>query len=174
MLAFLSWGWPLLALWTSDRALLTRQEPDAAKLYAAAPRALLTPQKVSGPAAGLDGRYLSRVGRMDGWLRKQGFVLSLQMGSGRGYNNGADLSADTTCRRFSAGFEVCQLKTREWCCREEVQALFQLSLAHSSLVRRSRCSGHLTEKDPLTSAFGRPSPLGRGSNSARPFFCQML
>ena len=112
LLALLGWGWPLLALWTSDRALLTRQEHDAAKLYAAAPRALLTPQKVSGAAAGLDGRYLSRVGGMDGWLRTQGFLLSLQLESGKGYNNGADLSADTACRRFSAGFEVCQLRTQ--------------------------------------------------------------
>lgn len=92
--------------------MLTRQEHDAARLYGAAPRALLTPQKVGGPAQGVDGRYLSRVGGMDGWLRKQGFVLNVQMGSGRGYDNGGGLRASTVYRRFSAGFEVCSLRTQ--------------------------------------------------------------
>lgn len=109
LVPLLAFAWPLLWLW-GNPALLYGQEADADRLYAAAPAALLGPQKVSGPADKLAGRYLSRAGGLHRWLGRHGFRLTNQMGAACFYNNGADLSAQTVCRRFSRGFEACSLR----------------------------------------------------------------
>lgn len=89
-----------------------RQDVDTVIFYPTAARALLIPQKVSGPPGNLDGRYLSRSGKMDHWIKSQGFVFSSQRDGLSNYNNGADLNAKAVCGFFSPGFEICTLGTQ--------------------------------------------------------------
>ncbi|GAA5532036.1 hypothetical protein [Deinococcus aluminii] len=108
-------AWPLLWLKTSDSAMLQRQEKDADALFRAAPLATLTGMvKVSGPVDRLEGRYLARSiwagNPLGARLRAAGWTWVDQFGAVTVYRRaGAHLT--TSCRRFSAGFDVCQVQT---------------------------------------------------------------
>ena len=116
LIAALWLGWPLLALWTANQNLLMQQEKDAPTLLAAAPHALLIPQKVSGPPDKLDGRYIGRSlpQGLTGWLGRRGFGFEPRNheGSSRSYRKDDDRFVVTLCHRFSAGFDVCTLTVR--------------------------------------------------------------
>ena len=106
--AVMAFSWPLLWLIAFDRAPLHGQEPlNGARLPAVAARALLRPQKVSGRTDLLNGRYLARVGGTDAMLRRAGFTRLRQAGAASFYTTWADLTAETLCRPYSRGYELC-------------------------------------------------------------------
>lgn len=106
-------GVPLLALLPHPK-MLAQQEADAPALFRAAPlAALIGTVKISGPP-GWNGRYLTR-----GWTVGRTLPLNLALdgwkyvwrgGNGEGFERGSE-QLGVVCRRFSGGFDVCNLQT---------------------------------------------------------------
>lgn len=100
------WGWPLLTLWSSSAA--RRQEPDSAKLYALAPRAMSEPQWAGETDFG--PRYLLRTGALDPWMEAQGLHLKEQFGSAFVYEDAVGERAEAVCSQLSRAFQVCNVR----------------------------------------------------------------
>lgn len=107
LVGVLAFCWPLLWLWAFDRDALHGRELNGARLPAVATRALLRPQKVSGRTDVLNGRYLARVGGTHAMLRLAGFTRLRQAGAESFYTTWGDLTAETLCRPYSRGYELC-------------------------------------------------------------------
>lgn len=108
LLALLVWSGPLLWL-ALNFSSLSRQEPGAASLFAAAPRVHLTGRvvKVSGPPDVPWGRYLLRGdGPLHPVLARFGWVHTDQFGAAHVYTQG-QRRLDANCRKFSRFFSVC-------------------------------------------------------------------
>lgn len=110
LLVLTIWIGPLLA-WMWINSIGLRQDyPDAVELFMAAPVAALTGiVRVKGTEE--DGRYLLR-GRIGGisvfTTGMQGWHVEWQGGNGYAFARG-DERLSGSCRRFTGGFEVCDL-----------------------------------------------------------------
>lgn len=100
--------WPLLWL-ALNAGPLSRQEPGAASLFAAAPRVYFTGSeaKVGGPPDVPWGRYLLRRDeQLNTPLARFGWVHTDQFGAAHIYTQG-EQRMEAVCRKFSRYFSVC-------------------------------------------------------------------
>lgn len=108
------WLWPLCWMLLTSPA-LKRQERDAAALFAAAPRAYFTGAvvRVSGPASGVQGRYLMRsAAQLDEYLAARGWTFADQMGAARLYRRPGQ-RLDGVCRLYTGYFNACTVSPPE-------------------------------------------------------------